>query len=236
MPPMPPVLLTRPAPQSARFAAALRDRFGDGLRIVISPLMTAEFLAPPLPTDGLRGLVFTSETGVAGFARLAPWRDLPAHCVGRATADAARAAGLAVATEAGGDAAALAGALAGAQGPLLWPRGAEAAVDLVAALAPVEVRPAVVYRQAPQPATAEARALVASGTPFVLPLFSPRSAHLFAAALPDRRAPLFVAAMSDAVAAAARDLHPARIVVAGKPDAGAMVDALAVLIAAPPSA
>jgi uroporphyrinogen-III synthase len=233
---MPPVLLTRPAPQSARFAAALRDRLGDGLRIVISPLMAAEFLEPSLPIDGLRGLVFTSETGVAGFARLTERRDLPAHSVGRATADAARAAGLTVATEAGGDAGALTAALAGAEGPLLWPRGEDAAVDLVAALAPVQVRAAIVYRQAAQPATAEARALVAAETPFVLPLFSPRSAQLFAAALPDRRAPLFVAAMSDAVAAAARDLHPARIVVAGKPDAGAMVEALAVLIAAPPAA
>lgn len=236
MPPMPPVLLTRPAPQSARFAAALRDRFGEGLRIVISPLMTAQFLAPPLPMDGLRGLVFTSETGVAGFARLTDRRDLPAHCVGRATAEAAREAGLDVATVAGGDAATLAAALAGAEGPLLWPRGEDAAIDLVAALAPVAVRPVIVYRQAPHPATTEARALVATGSLFVLPLFSPRSARLFAAALPDRRAPVLVAAMSEAVAAVARELHPARIVVAERPDAAAMVDALAVLIAAPPSA
>lgn len=233
---MPPVLLTRPAPQSARFADALRERFGAGLRIVVSPLMAAEYLAPVLPMEGLRGLVFTSETGVAGFARLTGRRDLPAHCVGRTTAEAAEAAGLPVATVAGGDAAALAEALAGAAGPLLWPRGEDAAVDLAAALAPLPVRSAIVYRQSPQAASAEARALAGGETSFVLPLFSPRSARLVAAALPERRAPLLVAAMSAQVAAAAAELHPAQIVVAHRPDAAAMVEALAVLIAAPPAA
>lgn len=236
MPPMPPVLLTRPAPQAERFAAALRARFGPGLRIVVSPLMAAEMLDADLPLAGARGLVFTSETGVAGFARLSQRRDLPAHCVGRATAEAARAAGLAVATVAAGDAAALTAALAGAEGPLLWPRGKDAAVDLRAALAPMEVRAAVVYRQAPCPATAEARALLAGAAPVALPLFSPRSARLVAAALPDRRAPLLLAAMSEAVATAATELNPARCVVAASPDAAAMIAALAALLAAAPAA
>lgn len=233
---LPLLLLTRPEPQASRFAADLRARFGPGLTILRAPLMAAEFLDPPLPLDGLAGVVFTAETGVAGLARLTPRRDWPAHCVGAATARAARDAGFAVATEAAGDAAALAFRLKGNAGPLLWPRGEDVAAELPALLPGAEFRQAVVYRQAPRPLTEAALAALAGAAPVVLPLFSPRSARLVAAACPRRAAPLHVAAMSPAVAQAAEALAPARVVVARAPEAHAMLDAVAALIDAARSA
>lgn len=234
-PELPILLLTRPAPQARRFAEAARDRCGAGLRIVLSPLMAPELLNPDLPLQGLRGLIFTSETGVEGFARLSGRRDLPAHCVGEATARAARDAGFAVATIGPGTAAALADLLAGAvEGPLLWPRGAEAAVDIAARLdaAGLPVRAATVYRQAPCPATPEAVSALAGSAPVILPLFSARSALLAAAAWPARQAPLFVAAISPAVAQAAARLAPDRMIPAARPDAEAMLEATVALLAA----
>lgn len=237
----PPVLLlTRPAAQADRFAAAARARFGPALRIVISPLMAPDLLSPDLPREGLAGLVFTSETGVAGLVRLWPGCRLPAHCVGAGTAAAARAAGLAVATEGPGDGTGLVADLVAARvdGPLLWPRGQEAAVDIAAALtaAGIETRAAVVYRQVPAAPTDAALAVLGGPVPVLLPLFSPRSARLAAAALVPRRAPIWVAAISPAVADAAAGLAPGRLAVAARPGAAPMLDALADLIAAAPPA
>lgn len=231
-PERPVLLLTRPAPQAARFAATAREWFGAGLRIVQSPLMATEYLAPDLPLEGAAGLVITSESGVEGLARLTDRRDLPAHCVGAATARAARAAGLAVATIGSGDATGLAAALRGVADPLLWPRGAEVAVDLAALLARhgVAVNEVVVYRQAPQAPTGDATAAMAGPAPVILPLFSPRSARLAADAWPSRGAPLYVAAMSAAVAKAAAGLAPDRLIVAARPEAPAMLEAIAALI------
>lgn len=232
---MPPVLLlTRPAAQAERFAAAAGARFGTGLRIVISPLTGPEFLSPDLPLDGVAGLVFTSETGVEGFARLVPGRAWPVHCVGAATARAAKAAGFPVAVTGPGDAAALADAVlaAGGAGPLVWPCGQEVAFDLAQRLtsAGLPTRAAVVYRQAPRAANPAALAAVAGVAPVVAPLFSPAAATRLAEALPDRRAPLWLVAMSGAVAETATALTPARLVVAARPDADAMLEATAALI------
>lgn len=227
--PRPPVLLTRPAAQSVRFADQLRARFGP-LRVVIAPLMAPVFLRPALP-DQAAGVIFTSETGVA--AAVAGGWVLPrlAFCVGDRTAQAAQAAGF-DARSAGGDATALVAMLAqdGAPGRLLHLRGAEARGDVAATLtaAGIPADEAVVYDQQAQPLTAEARAVLAAATPAILPLFSPRSARLIIAA-GRWRAPLWIAALSPAVADEITG-HAARIAVAGHPDAAHLLDAIDSLI------
>ncbi|TKA93937.1 uroporphyrinogen-III synthase, partial [Cereibacter changlensis] len=103
-----PFLLTRPARQGARFAAALRQRFGEGIRLVTSPLLAPLFLRPELPA-GAATLIFTSETGVEAFRRISAEQPQAAHsawCVGERTAEVARAAGLST-RSADGDAEAL---------------------------------------------------------------------------------------------------------------------------------
>src|SRR5690606_9859177 len=73
-----PFLLTRPARQGARFAAALRQRFGEGIRLVTSPLLAPLFLRPELPA-GAATLIFTSETGVEAFRRISAEQPQAAH-------------------------------------------------------------------------------------------------------------------------------------------------------------
>jgi uroporphyrinogen-III synthase len=230
-PPLPPLLLTRPAAQGDRFAGLLRTRFGTDLRILLSPLIAPEFLSPPLPVDPA-GLLFTSESGVAGLARL--WRGgtRPAWCVGDRTAAAARAAGF-EARSAAGDAAALVAMLAAEAPPglLLYARGRDSRGDVAGALVRqgLRVAEAIVYAQVEQPLSAAARALLCGAAPVAVPLFSPRTAGLLAAAITADRlpAPVWIAALSPAVAEAAAAARPARLVIARRPDAPAMVEALA---------
>jgi uroporphyrinogen-III synthase len=226
----PAVLLTRPPGQGARFAARLAARFGP-LRIVESPLMAPEFLPAALPPGRWGGVIFTSETGVeaAGALALGP---LPAYCVGPHTAAAAAAAGYA-AGEMGGDADGLVAALLRLRptGPLLHLHGEDTRGAVAARLTAggLPTTGLAVYAQRARPLAAAARGLLAGAAPVVVPLFSPRTAALFSLAAAEARAPLWVAALSPAVAAAVT-LPTARMVVAARPEAGAMLDAVAPLL------
>ena len=236
---LPPFLLTRPAAQGDRFARALRARFGAGIEIIDSPLLAPEFLSPVLPARRFQALIFTSQTGVEAYRRIAADPALnevrQAWCVGDRTAAAAREAGLATLT-AQGDAAALAQAIADARppGPLLHLRGQEVRGDLASSLesAGIETYSAIVYAQAAQPLTVPAVVALQVEAALLVPLFSPRTAALFAAATRaiDLHARLWLASLSPAVAAAVGDLPSASHVVAARPDAEAMITSLAGLI------
>lgn len=240
-----PVLLTRPEPQGSRFARMLLEEFGGSLRPVSSPLLAPVFLQPDLPAGPVRGLVFTSETGVHAFQRISAdpcFADIrQVWCVGDRTASVARAAGL-PARSAAGDAEALLLAIltAAEPGPLLHLRGREVRGDLARRLnaAGIQTFEAIVYAQEPQPFTAEAEALLTGPAPVLLPLFSPRSGQVLLAAL--RRigagAPLWLAALSPAVAASVASLGASRQVIAPQPDAAGMLAAIKALIAAAPRA
>jgi uroporphyrinogen-III synthase len=233
---MPPFLLTRPNAQGDRFADALRARFGPDLRIVTSPLMVRHDLTPALPDD-VAGLIFTSETGVAALGRLRPAEGLPAWCVGDRTAQAARQAGYEARSAAGDATALVALILAEAPpGPLLHARGEDSrgAVAERLTAAGIPTTEALVYAQRPKPLTAEARRLLEGADAVILPLFSPRTALLLAAELAagPALAPLWIVALSPAVAEAAAPLAPARHAVAATPDAVALLDAAEALIAA----
>lgn len=233
----PVILLTRPEPAAARFAAALRDRL-PGVKVLMAPLIAPLLLSPPLPPvwgEGrVRGLIFTSETGVAGFARIAADRSLPAFCVGPHTADVARAAGF-TAHACGGDAEAVVAELTALRpaAPLLHARGRDARGAIAARLsaAGIETGELIVYEQHEQPLSAPALALLAGDAPVVAPLFSPRTAAIFARAAAGAvlRAPLYLAAISPAAAAELSGL-PARMrITADAPDAPAMLRATAAL-------
>lgn len=233
----PTLLLTRPEPAATRFAAQVRGAFGNGLAIVVAPLMAPVFLDAALP-GGWDGTLFTSETGVRGLALLTAQRGM-AICVGPRTAAAAQAAGW-QARALGGDAEGLVAALGAAPltGRWLHARGREAAGKLAERLraAGMTVTEAVVYAQEPQPLTPQARALLDGTAPVQVALFSPRSARLFLAQARDARAPLHIAAISAATAQAVEPLAPRRVEIAATPDAPGMLAALARLSATGPGA
>jgi uroporphyrinogen-III synthase len=220
-----PVLLTRPAAASERFAARLREAGAD--RVVISPLLEIVPSAAALP-DIPGGVLLTSAEGARAYRRLGGPPGRPAWVVGPRTAEAARAAGLDVRGTAP-DAAALARAVprppAGGP-PLTHLRGAVQRGDLVARLRArgIPTEEAVLYDQRPRPPSAEARALLAGPGPLAAPVFSPRSAALLREALPaGALARLRVAAIS---AAAAAPLAPAPTRLAESPDGEAMLRAV----------
>jgi uroporphyrinogen-III synthase len=224
-----PVLVTRPIAEARAFAAVLGDRFGARVRPVLSPLMALKVLTPALPPGPFAGVIFTSAAGVEAAQRLRPELPPDAWCVGRKTAERAAAAGFR-ARSADGDAAALVAAiLADApDGRLLHLHGedtrGEVAKRLV--LAGIETVSLTIYRQESQPLSPEGTAVLASEGPVILPLFSPRSAALFDAAMPPgSRATLHLVAMSAAVAEAARSIRHRSLIIAPDLTADAMLQA-----------
>jgi uroporphyrinogen-III synthase len=113
-------------------------------------------------------------------------------------------------------------------GRLLHLRGEDAAGEVAERLisAGIETESLVIYRQQAQPLTPEAVALLGAEGPVILPLFSPRSALLFRAAMPQAaKAALWLVAMSAAVAGAARPIPHRALATARQPTAAAMLEA-----------
>ncbi|OYU20037.1 MAG: uroporphyrinogen-III synthase [Rhodobacteraceae bacterium PARR1] len=226
-----PVILTRPAAQGDRFAADLRAHFGEAVEVILSPLIAPVFPAVALPEGDFHAMILTSETGAQAAARL-PGVPRRAWCVGDRTAAAARALGF-DAQSAAGDADALVAAVlaAGESGPLIHLRGRDSRGEVAARLTAQGVPTAevIVYAQVAQPLTGAAQAVLRGHDPVIVPLFSPRTAQLFAATQP--AAPLFIAALSPAVLAGLGDLPCQMVTVADRPEAAALVQALVPLIA-----
>jgi uroporphyrinogen-III synthase len=233
--PAPILLLTRPEAAARRFAAAAVARFGDRVQPLIAPLMQIVEETGPLPMEDIRGLVFTSENGVRAAAARTARRDLPAWCVGDRTTAAALAAGF-PARSAQGDAVALARLLVAQQvrGPLLHLHGEHVQADFGALLAAagIAVRNLAAYRQEPQPLSESALTALLGPARVFVPLFSPRSAQLFRVAAGNARAALDLVAISAAAAEPLRDWPGATLAVAARPDADAMLNALADRLAA----
>jgi uroporphyrinogen-III synthase len=153
------LLLTRPEPDNARTAAALRAQ---GHEVVLAPLLRIEAVAEAdlgaSPSSrSWTAILITSANGVRALAAHPRRRDLlalPLLAVGQASADAARAAGFANVSSADGNADDLAllaaRRFAGARLPLLHLAGRDRSSDLAGALAArgLAVRTVVIYRAA----------------------------------------------------------------------------------------
>lgn len=233
---MPSILLTRPEARADRFADQIRGRFGPQIRIVVSPLLTPQMLSPSLPEEPFTTVIFTSETAVEAFRHLSAEPGLAAWCVGDQTAASAREAGFR-AQSGGADVQALIDAIhrARPEGNLVYARGRETTGDLANRLNSLgfNVIERVVYAQRAVPLNQEAALLLAGGAPVVAPVFSARTADLLGRdpALSRRVAPLWIAALSPAVAMACAGIQADRTVCAGRPDAEALLDAMAALLA-----
>ncbi|PIE07825.1 MAG: uroporphyrinogen-III synthase [Rhodobacterales bacterium] len=219
----PTLLLTRPEAQSRQMAATFAGR----AEVVISPIMEIRPTGAAVSLAGVAGVILTSANAVR-FAP--PLESIKAHCVGLRTAEAARAAGAEVVTVAP-DAAALVAAVSG-PGPLMHLRGEHARGEVAARLdrAGTETHEVVVYAQIARALSAEARGLLESTNPVVLPLYSPRSARLVGQGLvpgPDLRAIAMSPAVGDAWSAATGG----RADICATPTGGAMVEKILAALA-----
>ncbi len=232
---MPPtVLITRPDPYGAEFAATLRAQPGGDLAMVLSPALRIEARGAVPDLTGLRWLIFTSRNGVRYFAAGSERRDIPVYAVGDATADEARSIGM-DAISCGGDARDLLARIEAdkARGPMLHLRGAHAAADIAGALndAGMVVGEAVLYSQQPAPLSDAARACLMGNAPVIAPVFSPRSAAaVFEGSAP--AAPVVVLAISAAAAARVPEGAARTVLVADRPDTVGMLRAWPLALAA----
>ncbi|MFI4972434.1 MAG: uroporphyrinogen-III synthase, partial [Hyphomicrobiales bacterium] len=131
------LVVTRPQTDSERTAAALR---ACGHAVLVAPLLRVE----PVATDlsGAWGAVIITSANAPGAVAGNPAREplvkLPLFAVGQRSADAARQAGFADVTSAGGDVRDLVQLIAerhaDASAPLLYLAGEDRAADLVAEL------------------------------------------------------------------------------------------------------
>ncbi|WP_299421664.1 uroporphyrinogen-III synthase [uncultured Shimia sp.] len=221
------ILLTRPLADAEGFATMLAN-MGIAAEVEISPIVEIVPTEVHVDLTDITGVIFSSRNAVAAVDGY----DLPAWCVGEATAAAAGAKGWRAAA-ADGDADSLyARVLADApQGPLLHIRGEVARGDLAGRLTKVgiQTREVVVYRQTAHPLSERAKTALMRENPVIVPFFSPRAARQFAEQGPFH-APLHVVVMSEAVQAALGELPVETVVLAGKKEAKAMANAVARLL------
>jgi uroporphyrinogen-III synthase len=209
------ILILRPEPgagESARRCAAL------GLPCRIVPLFATEAVDWAAPAAaGFDALLLTSANAVRHAARhpggeLAALSALPCWCVGAATADAARQAGLAVARTGNAGVQSLIDHAPPAR--LLWLAGEDHSALAMPPGGAVTVVP--VYRAAPLPV---APAALAGGE--VALLHSPRAAARLAEIAPDRGALALVAISAATARAAGPGWRAVRV--APRPDDSEMV-------------
>ena len=227
----PTLLLTRPRPQADRFAVQCRALLG-AEDVVISPVLTIKPRGGAVDLAGVAGVLLSSENGARVLAQAADVAGVLAWCVGDRTAAVARDLGM-QAVSAGGTADDLVAMVLRARpkGPVLHAHGAETRGDVAQRLAAggLTVTARVLYDQVETGLTAEAKALLAGTGDVVVPLFSPRSARLFAAAAQGTQARLSVVALSPAVAQAWAVQRDENFTVAARPDAHHMLKTIATI-------
>jgi uroporphyrinogen-III synthase len=182
------VLVTRPEPAAERTAAALIAR---GHRVWKVPLMRIEPVAADLA--GRWGAVIVTSANAPAAIADDPAREalrkLPLFAVGARSAQAARVAGFADVTSAGGDVHDLVRLLAArrAAAPLLYLAGEERSADLIGELAArgIAAEMRVVYRAVAAPFPDELVAALEAGDVQAVLHFSRRSAENFIAGARD---------------------------------------------------
>lgn len=216
------LLLTRPAPDSRRFATALKARLGYLPRTIISPLLEIVPVRSPLPAANASALIFTSARAVREASDVEP--GLTAFCVGDSTAKAAARAGFR-AISASGSADELIDLILRRRpaGLLLHIRGEKTRGDVAERLQEggITVETLVRYRQMARELSKDAREAMDGDQPVIAPVFSPDSASALAAQAPFS-APLTICAMSKAAAAAFEHLPLMMLAVSARPTAEAM--------------
>lgn len=203
------VVVLRGGPEADAIVAALR---ADGFDAWSDPPLTPQAVPQAEPPPAAGAILLTSANGARFGAALFPSGPprMPVWAVGDATADAARAAGFVDTRSAGGDAAALAAAVAAdpPDGVALHLAGEAVAGDLAGGLAAAGIRyeRRVVYRMKRMAGLASQTAAALSDDPASVALlfFSANGVAAFAACAPRAARAAPAICISPAVAAAAK--------------------------------
>lgn len=235
------VLITRPAPDNAGTAEALRQR---GFDVMLAPVLQFEVL-PFRHDDSVRyaGIIATSANAlraVRSHPLSAELKDAPVYAVGARTAEAAGIVGFANVHSADGDVSALRKLIADVmpkrarKAPLLYLAGTDVSGDIAAELGRdgIAVTTLTVYRMIPTGEFSEdVRAAFAAQAIEAVLHYSARSAAAFVAAL--RAAGLEIGGLavpqfclSEPIARVLREAGATRLVVAGRPQETVLLDAL----------
>ncbi|MCL6283535.1 uroporphyrinogen-III synthase [Ruegeria sp. 2012CJ41-6] len=216
--------MTRPRAAAERFIDGLPVAVSAQLSPIFSPLIQIRPLDVVPELAGVGALVFTSANAVAVAAENIRSRDLACHCVGPATTEAARNAGW-HATQSGDNAQQLIGTLTKEKpiGPLMHLRGVHARGNVAETLsrAGVPCGEQAIYDQSLRPLNDAAVEVLAGSEPVIAPFFSPRTARQFADTA-NPCAPLWLIALSPAVAEPLETLPFQDMAIAGGPNSAAM--------------
>jgi uroporphyrinogen-III synthase len=230
------LVVTRPQADSERTAAALRAR---GHEVLVAPLLRVEPVAADL-SSGWGGVIITSANApgaIAGNPACKTLFKLPLFAVGQRSADAARQAGFADVSSAGGDVRDLVQLIAerhaDASAPLLYLAGEDRAADLVAELVVhgIAAEMKVVYRALTAPFPPELTMALKAGAVDAVLHFSKRSAENYIAGakaaglLAEALAPRHVC-LSALIAEPLSGAGASRIAVAKRPDEAALIGLL----------
>lgn len=228
------VLVTRPEPAAERTAAALLARGHDVWKL---PLMQIEPLAADLA--GKWGAVIITSANAPAAIAADPAREalrkLPLFAVGARSAEAARQAGFADVTSAGGDirdlVQLLRGRKADAKAPLLYLAGEDRAADLIGGLAAhgITAEMRVVYRAVSAPFPPELVAALEAGDVQAVLHFSKRSAENYlagarSAGISEQALAVRHYCLSAQVAAPLAAAGAKRVAVAPRPEEAALVE------------
>lgn len=227
---LPTLLLTRPFPQSERFARMCQQAIGLEVPVLISPLMRIVPQDVALDRADFGDVILSSANGARTLADICDVTGLTAYCVGDQTAEVAMQLGM-VAQSAHGTASDLIELIrrSNPKQPLLHARGQETRGEIVQTLQAqgYDVRSEVLYAQEPCDLSAEAHILLSAENSIAVPLFSPRSARLFDTAIAKSPAKIIIFPMSVAVSqaysgSAAQIMQPP-----AKPNAHSLCDLIA---------
>jgi uroporphyrinogen-III synthase len=230
------LVLTRPQADSERTADALRAR---GHEVLVAPLMRVEPVAADL-SGTWGGIIITSANAagaIAGNPASKVLFKLPLFAVGRRSADAAREAGFADVTSAGGDVRDLvqlvAERRADASAPLLYLAGEDRTADLVGELVVhgIAAEMAVVYRAATAPFPRELTVALQAGEVDAVLHFSKRSAENYLtgavqAGVAEQALAVRHICLSAQIAEPLTRAGASRIAIAPRPDEAALIASL----------
>ena len=222
------ILLTRPHDQALSFSENLVRLGVISKNILVDPITKIEGVDVLYNFSSVRGLLITSANAVAYLPAALVGSKLPTFCVGEATTRAALKQGL-MAQHSATTAQGLYNVLSGRflEGPLLHLRGTHTTIDFEAYLrdTPIEVQNLIIYQQIAQDLEPATYTLLRGMVPFVLPIFSPRSAELLCG-LELNWALHTCVAISEAVAIPCRAAGFGQVLVSAEPNASSMLSTL----------